>query len=87
MPKKQIIKIPQVKNDSSEEDPIELTTVQLLDKSMDKLKKEKVIKLNELKIKQIEEYNKLQEYYDDEINHLDCCKYRDYDPEIRSWTS
>lgn len=83
---KELKEIKETKVDEFDDsDDSDLTTEQLLEKQIMKLKKERINKIDELKQKQIEELEKLEEHYEDELRHLNNCKFRDYDPDIRSW--
>ena len=92
--KKKFVKLPKVEDEFTDDDltdltlgseSVKLTTEQLLELKINKLKIERRNKVDELRQQQIEELEKLEEYYEDEIRHLNNCKFRDYDSEIRSF--
>ena len=51
------------------------------------LKQERQVKFNEMIKRHDEELKKLEEYYIEEETHLNNCKFRDYDQDIRSWSN
>ena len=51
------------------------------------LKQERQVKFNEMIKRHEEELKKLEEYYIEEETHLNNCKFRDYDQDIRSWSN
>lgn len=83
--KKKFVKLPKAEDEFTDDDLDNLTTEQLLEKRINKLKEERTNKIDELRQQQIEELEKLENYYEDEIRHLNNCKFRDYDSEIRSF--